>query len=214
MTKEDIEHVKSSWVAAVQRAVKIGFDVIEIHNAQYVLRRDSEPTYNLTISTSGYLLHSFLSPVSNKRTDEYGGSFENRVRLTLEIVELTRQNVPEDMPIFLRISATDWLEHEQNTDSWQAEDTVRLAEILASKGVDLIDVSSGGLHPKQQVKSGPGYQAVGNLSVFENYGIADVLPSPSLKKSRKGLGTSCWLGPLDRSPTASKPTNYSKVALT
>ncbi len=118
------------------------------------------------------------------------------------------------MPIFLRISATDWLEHEQNTDSWQAEDTVRLAEILASKGVDLIDVSSGGLHPKQQVKSGPGYQAVSNLSAFEHYGIADVLPSPLLKKSRKGLGTSCWLGLLERSPTASKLTNCSKVALT
>lgn len=98
--------------------------------------------------------------MSNKRTDEYGGSFENRIRLTLEIVELTRQNVPEDMPIFLRISATDWLEYEEELDSWKIEDTVRLAEILATKGVDLLDVSSGGIHPKQKVKSGPGYQAV------------------------------------------------------
>ncbi|KAL8960306.1 MAG: hypothetical protein Q9193_002970 [Seirophora villosa] len=142
MTEEDIESYKASWVAAVQRAVKIGFDVIEIHNAH------------------GYLLHSFLSPVSNKRTDEYGGSFENRTRLTLEVVELTRRTVPEDMPIFLRISATDWLEHEEGTDSWRTEDTVRLAEILATKGVDLLDVSSGGLHANQKVKGGTSYQAV------------------------------------------------------
>ena len=109
---------------------------------------------------SGYLLHSFLSPASNKRTDEYGGSFENRTRLTLEIVELTRQTIPENMPLFLRISATDWLENELGTDSWKIEDTVRLAGILAEKGVDLLDVSSGGLHPKQKKKIGPAYQAV------------------------------------------------------
>lgn len=121
---------------------------------------------DLTTSISGYLLHSFLSPASNKRTDEFGGSFENRIRLTLEILELTRQNVPEEMPVFLRISATDWLENEKGMDSWKVEDTVRLAEILATKGVDLLDVSSGGLHPKQQVKTGPGYQAVSQLSAY------------------------------------------------
>ena len=110
---------------------------------------------------SGYLLHSFLSPASNKRTDDYGGSFENRTRLTLEIVELTRQTIPEDMPLFLRISATDWLEEEPGTDSWKVEDTVRLAGILAEKGIDLLDVSSGGLDPRQKIKTGPGYQAVG-----------------------------------------------------
>lgn len=125
---------------------------------------------------SGYLLHSFLSPASNKRTDEYGGSFENRIRLTLEIVELTRQTVPEDMPIFLRISATDWLENEEGLDSWKVEDTVRLAEILADKGIDLLDVSSGGLHPKQKIKGGPGYQAVGGCSSFSSDQIVDVLP--------------------------------------
>ncbi|KAL8868494.1 MAG: hypothetical protein Q9198_008159, partial [Flavoplaca austrocitrina] len=159
MTRDDIEHFKNAWVAAVQRAVTIGFDVIEIHNAQYVADPDPEVAYTLTMSISGYLLHSFLSPASNKRTDEYGGSFENRIRLTLEILELTRQNVPGEMPIFLRISATDWLDQERDMDSWKVEDTVQLAEILATKGLDLLDVSSGGLHPKQQVKSGPGYQA-------------------------------------------------------
>lgn len=109
---------------------------------------------------SGYLLHSFLSPASNQRTDEYGGSFENRTRLTLEIVELTRQTIPEDMPLFLRISATDWLEGQEGIESWELNDTVRLAEILVEKGVDLLDVSSGGLDPRQKIKAGPGYQAV------------------------------------------------------
>lgn len=173
MTRDDIKHFKIAWVAAVQRAVKIGFDVIEIHNAQYVADRDSEVTYNLTMSISGYLLHSFLSPASNKRTDEYGGSFVNRIRLTLEILELTRQNVPREMPIFLRISATDWLDQEKDMDSWKLEDTIHLAEILATKGLDLLDVSSGGLHPKQQVKSGPGYQAVSHFSASKEFGVAD-----------------------------------------
>ncbi|SLM39941.1 fmn-linked oxidoreductase [Lasallia pustulata] len=141
MTKSDIENFKTAWVAALKRALTAGFDVIEIHNAH------------------GYLLHSFLSPASNKRTDEYGGSFENRTRLTLEIVGLTRQTVPEDMPVFLRISATDWLEQEKDMESWKVEDTVRLAEILADRGIDLLDVSSGGNHPLQHPHSGPGYQA-------------------------------------------------------
>lgn len=116
-----------------------------------------------TYPAHGYLLHSFISPASNHRTDEYGGSFENRTRLTLEIVELTRKTIPEDMPLFLRISATDWLEEEEDMDSWKADDTVKLAEILADKGVDLLDVSTGGNHPKQKIIHGPlgsAYQAV------------------------------------------------------
>ncbi|PQE17733.1 GDP-mannose pyrophosphorylase a protein [Rutstroemia sp. NJR-2017a BVV2] len=142
MTLEEIQTFKDAWVAAVKRAVDAGIDVIEIHNAH------------------GYLLHEFLSPMSNKRTDQYGGSFENRTRLTLEIVELTRKNIPESMPLFLRISATDWLEYEGfNEDSWKVEDTVKLAPLLAEKGVDLLDVSSAALHPAQKIKGGPGYQA-------------------------------------------------------
>lgn len=140
MSKADIDNFKKAWVASLQRALKAGFDVIEIHNAH------------------GYLLHSFVSPATNRRTDEYGGSFENRIRLTLEIVELTRKNVPEEMPVFLRISATDWLEEEEGMESWTVDDTVRFGEILADKGVDLLDVSSGGNHPKQKIKTGPGYQ--------------------------------------------------------
>ncbi|KAF2193940.1 FMN-linked oxidoreductase [Zopfia rhizophila CBS 207.26] len=139
MTKEDIEAFKGAFKAAIERALKAGFDAIEIHNAH------------------GYLLHSFLSPASNQRTDEYGGSFENRIRLTLEVVQIARNTMPEDMPLFLRISATDWLE-EQGIEGWTVDQTVKLAEILAEKGVDLLDVSSGGLHEKQKIKGGPGYQ--------------------------------------------------------
>jgi 2,4-dienoyl-CoA reductase-like NADH-dependent reductase (Old Yellow Enzyme family) len=120
MTKTQIQEFKDAFVAAVKRAVKAGFDAIEIHNAH------------------GYLLHEFISPVSNKRTDQYGGSFENRTRLTLELVDLTRETIPKDMPLFLRISATDWLEEHQDAElrenSWKVEDTVRLARILAERG--------------------------------------------------------------------------------
>lgn len=143
-TEEGIEELKQAWVASVKRALKAGVDVIEIHNAH------------------GYLLHEFLSPVSNKRTDKYGGSFENRTRLTLEIVDLVRKEIPDTMPLFLRISGTDWLEgqKEEFPESWTGQDTARLAPILAEHGVDLLDVSSGGIHPKQKVeKEEQAYQA-------------------------------------------------------
>ncbi|KAF2870229.1 hypothetical protein BDV95DRAFT_76235 [Massariosphaeria phaeospora] len=139
MTTQDIEDLKKAWKESVQRALKAGFDVIEVHAAH------------------GYLLHSFLSPASNKRTDNYGGSFENRTRLVVELVELTRTIIPDTMPLFLRISATDWLE-ESDIQGWTVDETVKLAEILAEKGVDLLDVSSGGNHPQQKIKGGPGYQ--------------------------------------------------------
>ncbi|CZR52306.1 related to flavin oxidoreductase [Phialocephala subalpina] len=142
MTLEDIEELKRAWGEAVKRGLRAGFDVIEIHNAH------------------GYLLHEFISPVSNKRTDKYGGSFENRTRLTLEIVELTRKLIPDTMPLFLRLSATDWLEHDgYDGESWTVADSAKLAPLLAEKGVDLLDVSSGGIHPAQKIKPGPGYQA-------------------------------------------------------
>ncbi|PMD65466.1 putative mannose-1-phosphate guanyltransferase [Hyaloscypha bicolor E] len=140
LSLDDIEELKKAWGAAVKRAVKAGFDVIEIHNAH------------------GYLLHSFLSPVSNKRTDRYGGSFENRVRLTLEIVEVSRKEMPESMPLFLRLSASDWLEY-SGKESWTVEESAKLASLLSEKGVDLLDVSSGGNSPGQKIKGGPGYQA-------------------------------------------------------
>jgi 2,4-dienoyl-CoA reductase-like NADH-dependent reductase (Old Yellow Enzyme family) len=106
------------------------------------------------------LIHSFLSPVSNHRKDTYGGSFENRTRLAVELVEETRQIIPKEMPLFFRISATDWLEEVHDIpESWTADDTVKLAAILADKGVDVVDVSSGGNHPLQHPHTGPAYQA-------------------------------------------------------
>jgi len=153
MTLQDIEDFKAAFVAAAKRAVDCGFDIIEIHNAH------------------GYLLHSFLSPVSNQRKDKYGGTFENRTRLTLEVVEETRKVIPKDMPLFLRISATDWLEEQDDIpESWTPEDTARLAPLLAERGVDLLDVSSGGNHPKQHPHSKPAYQAPFAIQVKEAVG--------------------------------------------
>lgn len=143
MTKADIEQLKKDWVAAVKRAVKAGADYVEIHNAH------------------GYLLMSFLSPATNNRTDEYGGSFENRIRLSLEVAQLTRDAVPKDMPVFLRVSATDWLEEAKPNDpSWRLEDTVRFAKALADSGnIDVLDISSGGNHQLQHIHAKPAFQA-------------------------------------------------------
>ena len=141
MTKVDIEEFKEAWAAAVRRALAAGVDFIEIHNAH------------------GYLLFSFLSPASNVgREDEYGGSFENRVRLTREVIALTRELIPKDMPLFIRVSATDWLTRSRpDLPSWTLEDTCRLAKLLADDGqVDFFDVSSGGNHPDQKFETEPG----------------------------------------------------------
>jgi len=142
MTGEDIEEFKKAFGKATERALKVDVDAIEIHGAH------------------GYLLTSFLSPVSNRRTDKYGGSFENRIRLLLETVDLVRGIIPKDMPLFVRVSATEWLEEQKDKypESWQSEDTVKLAEILATKEVDLLDVSSGGNNSDQHPHSKPGYQ--------------------------------------------------------
>ncbi|CAF3445676.1 unnamed protein product [Fusarium graminearum] len=146
-TKEDIKELKNDFLAAAKRAIRAGFDVIEIHAAH------------------GYLLHQFLSPVSNQRTDEYGGSFENRIRVVLEIIDLIRGEIPETTPILVRVSATDWFEYDvqfkdEFPESWTVEQTCKLAQILPKHGVDLVDVSSGGIHPKSAIaiKAGPAYQ--------------------------------------------------------
>ncbi|EKV15578.1 2,4-dienoyl-CoA reductase [Penicillium digitatum] len=142
MTQDDIAEVKTAWVAAVKRAIAAGCDFIEIHNAH------------------GYLLSSFLSPSSNQRTDNYGGSFENRIRLSLEIAQLTRDTVGDNVPVFLRVSATDWLETSlPDEKGWKLEDTVEFARALAAQGaIDLIDISTGGVHVAQKVASGPAFQ--------------------------------------------------------
>ncbi|MCU1595858.1 MAG: oxidoreductase [Frankiales bacterium] len=130
---DGIAKVVADFTAAAVRAQDAGFVVAEIHGAH------------------GYLLHEFLSPLSNTRTDEYGGSFEGRTRLLLEVVEHVREVWTG--PLFVRISATDWTEG-----GWTVDDSVRLVPLLAERGVDLVDTSSGGLHHEQQIPVGPGFQ--------------------------------------------------------
>ncbi|KIX06056.1 uncharacterized protein Z518_04030 [Rhinocladiella mackenziei CBS 650.93] len=153
LTVEGIKRIEDAFAAAAERAVAVGFDVIEIHGAH------------------GYLLHEFLSPVSNKRTDQYGGSFANRTRFAREAVEAVRAVIPQEMPLFFRISADDWLKgQDEFPESWTIEDTVQLAPILRDLGVDLLDTSSAGIHPSQTIKAGPGYQAPFSRVVKEKTG--------------------------------------------
>ena len=135
MSKEDIEKVISDFKNAAIRSIEAGFKVIEIHAAH------------------GYLINEFLSPLSNYRTDEYGGSFENRIRLLLEITETIRKIWKDDNPLFVRISATDWI-----AGGWTEDDSVALTKVLKTKGVDLIDCSSGGNSHEQKIPVGPLYQ--------------------------------------------------------
>lgn len=143
MTGQDIVDLKTAWAASTKRALSAGVDFIEIHAAH------------------GYLLSSFLSPSSNQRTDSYGGSFENRTRLPLEVAQLTQDLVGPDMPVFLRVSGTDWLENSlPDEKGWKLEDTVEFARVLADQGaIDLIHISSGGVHVAQKITSGPAFQA-------------------------------------------------------
>jgi 2,4-dienoyl-CoA reductase-like NADH-dependent reductase (Old Yellow Enzyme family) len=135
LDKKGIECITEAFVKTAKRAKDIGYDVLELHAAH------------------GYLLHQFLSPLSNRRSDEYGGSFENRVRLTLEITEAVKEVWGTEKALFVRISATDWTEG-----GWTIEDSVALAVLLKSKGVHLIDTSSGGNVPKASIPVQPGYQ--------------------------------------------------------
>lgn len=150
-TAEDLEKVKNDFRSAAQRALQAGFQIIEIHAAH------------------GYLLHSFHSPVANHRNDAYGGAFENRIRLTLEVVATVREIWPEELPLFVRISATDWL---PDRPSWTIDQSVELARELKKRGVDLLDASSGGLHPDQQIEVGAGYQTLFAARIRRESGIA------------------------------------------
>ena len=134
LDKAGIEKVKADFKAAAQRALHAGFKVIEIHGAH------------------GYLFHQFYSPLSNHRTDEYGGSFENRIRLLLEVIDTVKEVWPAENPLFVRLSATDWTEG-----GWTIEDSVKLVNILKDKGVDFIDTSSGG-NVLARIPLKPGYQ--------------------------------------------------------
>jgi 2,4-dienoyl-CoA reductase-like NADH-dependent reductase (Old Yellow Enzyme family) len=148
LTREGIQKVLDDFRTATRRAMLAGFKVLEIHAAH------------------GYLLHEFLSPLSNQRKDEYGGSFENRSRLLLEVVDTVRAGWPPGYPLFVRISATDWAEG-----GWNIEEATRLAGVLKEHDVDLVDCSSGGLVPHQKIPVGPGYQVPFSQKIRQATGI-------------------------------------------
>lgn len=135
LTESEIKLLVNSFAEAAKRCVEVGFDLVEIHAAH------------------GYLIHQFLSPISNTRNDQYGGSFENRTRFMLEIARAVRTAIPDSMPLFVRISASDWLEG-----GWNIEESIALSKLLKEAGVDLIDVSSGGTSSGAPVPVAPGYQ--------------------------------------------------------
>ncbi|SPJ15008.1 NADPH dehydrogenase [Burkholderiales bacterium] len=144
-----IGRVLAKFGAGARRAREAGFQAVEIHGAH------------------GYLLHQFLSPLSNQRTDAYGGSFENRTRLLREVVTAVRAEWPERLPLLVRISATDWMDG-----GWNADETVELSRKLKALGVDLVDVSSAGLVPNAKIPAGPGFQTEFAARVRREAGIA------------------------------------------
>ncbi len=145
----EIGEIVAAFKKSAERALAAGFEVVEIHAAH------------------GYLLHQFLSPLSNARTDEYGGTFENRIRVTLKVVRAVREVWPQRLPLFVRVSATDWKEG-----GWDLAQTVALARELKALGVDLVDASSGGLVPGVKIPLGPGYQTAFAEAIRKEAGIA------------------------------------------
>ena len=148
ITIPEIKELVIKFVEAAKRAIAVGFDVIEIHAAH------------------GYLFHQFYSPVSNKRSDEYGGDFAGRTKFLLETVEAIRKAIPDSVPLFVRISATDWVD-----DGWNLIDSVELASKLKNLGVDLIDVSTGGNIHNAPIKPAPGFQVPFATAIRSEVGI-------------------------------------------
>jgi 2,4-dienoyl-CoA reductase-like NADH-dependent reductase (Old Yellow Enzyme family) len=148
LSKEEIRGVIDAFTQGARRALDAGFSVLEIHAAH------------------GYLIHEFLSPLSNQRSDEYGGSFENRTRLAREIVTAIRKVMPERLPLFIRISATDWKDG-----GWDVDQSVELAKQIAPLGVDLVDCSSAGLANDQKIVLGPGYQVPFSERIRRDAGV-------------------------------------------
>ncbi|MBP1737740.1 MAG: NADH:flavin oxidoreductase/NADH oxidase [Deltaproteobacteria bacterium] len=148
MTPKDMEEVASQFRAAAQRSVQAGFEVLELHMAH------------------GYLLHEFLSPLSNRRKDDFGGSLENRERFPLKVAEKVREVWPESLPLFVRISSTDWVER-----GWDLGQSIDFCQRLKGLGVDLIDCSSGGLVPDAVIPAGPGYQTPFAAAIRREVGI-------------------------------------------
>lgn len=149
MSLRDIDGVVEQFVAAARRALGAGFEVLEVHAAH------------------GYLLHEFLSPLSNQRKDDYGGSFENRTRLVLRVAQAVRAVVPDSLPVFTRISATDWADG-----GWDLPQSAELAKLLKARGIDLIDCSSGGNVPNAKIPVSPGYQVPFAEAIRREAGVA------------------------------------------
>ena len=143
-----LKRIREAFVDSAKRAMRLGIDAIELHGAH------------------GYLMHQFLSPISNRRTDEYGGSLQNRMRFPLEIFDAVRAVFPHDKPVGMRVSSTDWVEG-----GWDLAQTIEFARALKARGVDWIDVSSGGVSPLQKIPLGPGYQVPFAQGVKEATGV-------------------------------------------
>lgn len=149
LTKEDLEQIISQYADSTRYSLRAGFKVLEIHMAH------------------GYLLHEFLSPVSNHRSDEYGGTFANRIRFPLRIADAVRRLWPDDLPLFVRLSCTDWLEG-----GWDIEQSIEFSRKLKDSGVDLIDCSSGGISPSAIMPLEPGFQVPFAEKIRQSVGIA------------------------------------------
>ena len=147
----DLKRVRDQFVATARRAVRLGIEAVELHGAH------------------GYLLHQFLSPIANHRTDAYGGSLQNRMRFPLEVYDAVRQVVPAGSPVWLRVSATDWVE-----DGWDLDETVEFAQALKAAGSPAIHVSTGGVSPKQAIRLGPGYQVPFAERIKAETGLATI----------------------------------------
>src|SRR6185312_2033817 len=146
-----LKRVRDAFVAAARRAERLGIDALELDGGH------------------GYLMHQFLSPISNKRTDQYGGSLENRMRFPLEVYDAVRAVFPANKPIGVRVSATDWVEG-----GWDVQQTIEFAKELKKRDVDWIDVSSGGVSPLQKIPLGPGYQVPLSQAVREATGLTTI----------------------------------------
>jgi 2,4-dienoyl-CoA reductase-like NADH-dependent reductase (Old Yellow Enzyme family) len=146
-----LKRVRDAFVAAARRAERLGIDAIEMHSAH------------------GYLLHQFLSPIANQRTDQYGGSLQNRMRFPLEVFDAVRAAFPPDKPVGLRVSCTDWVEG-----GWDLPQTIEFAQALKQRGVDWIDASSGGVSPLQKIPLGPGYQVPFAHAIREATGLPTI----------------------------------------
>jgi len=144
-----LARIRDAFVAAARRAERLAIDALELHGAH------------------GYLMHQFLSPISNKRTDKYGGSLENRMRFALEVYDAVRTVFPDNKPIGFRVSATDWVEG-----GWDLPQAIELAKALKQRGVDWVDCSSGGASPHQKIQLGPGYQVPFAQAIKEATGVA------------------------------------------